>query len=155
MVTARITHTVASVPVTYICDHCGFECPAQVEAHGMGASAPLLHSARVGEQRAMQSAERTAHDTLLFVPCPRCGRKSSDGPALVMKIYAQMLVALPLVTVLAAVVFASVKGMEGPELTLIVGITASLSFLAGLFALWTSPRPWSDAEERTTFCDDR
>ncbi len=137
----------ATMEVSYLCEHCNYTTTAFVAARG-SATGPSREQAHAGS---MDDALREAGDTLMYVPCPKCGRTDDYGGRYKTGV-AVNAVLLVLGTMLLGLVMVWMKGFEVGEMAL--WIAAIFGLIIGAVYYFKRRRAWASAIERTRFVTD-
>ena len=142
-----------AVDACFVCEACDAEIDAVVQSYGFSAAPSFFGDEDSGIARAEEDAVARADDTLLFLPCPRCGHRASGRRAVVAKAIGAMLLRM---LVVGAIMFIAAQGREMDQALVIWG---SLGFagvvgLISLYSLLTWPwHPWRNAAGRTALSD--
>ncbi|MBK7581641.1 MAG: hypothetical protein IPI67_15715 [Myxococcales bacterium] len=141
-----------SVPLEtrFRCAHCGTYRRALVQALGQGGR-NVWESSEAGDERALADAKKHAERTLLFVPCPACGKLSNLGPGVRLRIQLLCFVAMPLLVLAICAGSAAWVGIDGAAARIVFGVSFGISILSGVFAYAFHAKPWTKAESRTQF----
>jgi predicted RNA-binding Zn-ribbon protein involved in translation (DUF1610 family) len=136
-----------AIETRFHCEHCGIFRRARVLATGQGAT-NSFQSTETGRERALADARKHAEQTLLFFPCPACGRESKKGGTLQTRLLFFHL-AFPLLVLPAlSLGYGWVKELGSDELFMLGGISSVGGLFAGVVAYMMRPKPWNGAADR-------
>lgn len=146
---ASFHHAVGEFRCFFQCEHCGFGQGALVRSAGLGHRTFLRGHAHA-DAMASADAKNKAEETLHFVPCPECGKTSSEGARIFRRAVHQTVgasvavMALGIVVAFATDVGKSIFGVA-------VAISIGMGVFAGLMTWFTTPAPWRHVAERVDF----
>jgi hypothetical protein len=146
----RQTEVEVAVDALYVCESCDVQLEATVESFGKASMPTVISDDEDGVHRARDDATERAEDTLMFVPCPKCGHRQSGRHEVVIKTVLVYLVATVVSGVVTGIVGQLKEMGEGFILWGSLGV-AGLVAVASIVSLLTWRRhPWVDATGRTT-----
>ena len=151
----RVRHEVSDEFVgPFECRHCGFETTARVRAIGRRAWLPTgpreAGGARIRGEGAAEIAGVVASRTLMFVRCPRCGKRDPSATTYRVQVVLGALLAGVAAGVLAFL--GMVKSFRSiNELALGTAMAAGLGVAAGVW--WTYRRAWVRVDERVVLAE--
>jgi hypothetical protein len=135
---------------TFECASCGFETPARVTAWSKGAARGKDDEARATARAlALEDAGAIASRTLMFVPCPSCGKHDPKATTYRVQI---VLAALAMAVVGFVMLFLVLMKARwdrdlGPWTPV---IPAVLGATWGVRTYWKYSRAWTRLDERVT-----
>ena len=141
------------VDVTYVCEACDVELDAVVRSFGWSNWPSFIGDDDDAKVRTEQNAIARANDTLMFVPCPKCGHRPSGRREVVFATLARH-AAGAAAAGLAMAFVAWVKGTD--DATLVwssSGVALLVALLLGYRLLAWRWQPWADARGRTVFAE--
>lgn len=128
----------------YECVSCGLDVPAVVYATGYGgAHGHGDASAREALDNAEYNANSVATRTLLFIPCPKCGRQQPGAAGYRLQV---MLGSAALGVFFAWIMFKLMDGHDDAD----AGIAAAIGAVIFAIFYWYWGRPWRGVKKRSS-----
>ena len=144
MMAIHATEHRETVEAEYYCNHCDHSEAAWVDSKGTGRGVTRGHAVAAS----VEAAGEEAADTLMYIPCPRCGETDDYGAR--FKAGVALTAILLLVGSMALMIGISVaQGIEFHSGTLIAIAVAS-AFVAFMY-YFSRRRVWASAQKRVHF----
>ncbi|HEY4181456.1 MAG TPA: hypothetical protein VGM90_31635 [Kofleriaceae bacterium] len=136
----------------YECPHCGLDVPAIVYATGYGgAQGHGDDSSQEALDNANYNASSVATRTLLYVPCPKCGKRQPGAIGYRIQVIVGAAILAIGLAALLVVLMQGRYGRDSSDMTMGEG-TAVVVF--AFFYYWWG-RPWRGVKKRTSIDMER